>query len=253
MVGWGVYITILGWEKINARKDVENPSWFKFKHKFFDDSEFFDFTHAEKLCWIYFLCEASKKNAAGKFLLSIHHANHTARLDEPTVKSTIRKLKRIEVISVRALRERAESGTYTCAREEKIREEKSREEENREEGIATRGRVCSLPCYASLESVFSEREVSEEIQTRWTEAFPDTEWVVEQIRQALAWESAVPNRKKKKFGAFITGWLTRGWDKRRIPNPHVGQNNYAYRREAGNQHALQEALNAIGEGDDQAS
>jgi hypothetical protein len=126
-----MFITVLGWDKINPRKDVDNPSWFKFKHKFFEDPEFYDFSPEERLVWLYFLCMASFKNDHGIFYLSIHHANHTAKLSEEVLYSAIKKLQTLKLISKRASRPRDVDGTYTCARLDKIREEKKREEEIR--------------------------------------------------------------------------------------------------------------------------
>jgi hypothetical protein len=122
-------ITILGWKKINARKDVDNPSWFKFKHKFFSDTEFYEFSHEEKLVWIYLLCEASKKNDDGKFTLSELHAHTVARLSVETVRSTLKKLKAIHVIDYETSRRRNANVTDAGVRQEEKREEERRGEE----------------------------------------------------------------------------------------------------------------------------
>lgn len=205
----------MGWQKINARKDVNNPSWFKFKHKFFEDSEFFEFSAEEKLCWVYFLCEASKKNADGTFILSIQHANHVANLSKTIITSAIKKLQRLKLVTIRTLRERDADGTYTCSREEKRREEEIREEKDFSCQRSEETLPAAIANYSSLESVFQERRVSIQIQERWTQAFPDTEWVCNEIQKALAWEASNPTRKKKNFAAFITRWLTKGWDYRK--------------------------------------
>lgn len=76
-----------------------------------------------------------------------------------------------------------------------------------------------VPGLESLESVFQERNVSSKLQATWLNAFPDPSWICSEIRKALAWEAANPNRKKKNFGAFMTRWMTSGWDKRRY-EPH---------------------------------
>lgn len=69
--------------------------------------------------------------------------------------------------------------------------------------------------YTLLGSVFQERKITQDVQRRWQEAFPDTEWVVTTIQKALAWEAANPIRRKKNFAAFVTNWMNRDWDKRR--------------------------------------
>jgi hypothetical protein len=131
LAGGLMFITVLGWDKINPRKDVDNPSWFKFKHKFFDDCDFYDFSALEKVCWIYFLCEASKKNDHGKFRLSLPHAQNIGGIEREIVHQTIKKLKKLRLVETRTLRGRYADVTDAGAREEKIREEKIREEEIR--------------------------------------------------------------------------------------------------------------------------
>lgn len=121
-------ITILGWDKVNARRDVENPSWFKFKHKFFEDTEFYEFSDAEKLCWLYMLCEASKKNNGGKFTLCAAHAHNVARILPSVVQSAIKKLKQLQIIEFSASRRRHVGVTSTGVRQEEKREEEIREE-----------------------------------------------------------------------------------------------------------------------------
>jgi hypothetical protein len=130
-----MFITILGWDKINARTDVDNPSWFKFKHKFFEDTDFYEFTPTEKLCWVYFLCEASKKNDHGKLRLSLPHANNVGGIDSETVHRTIKKLQKLQIVETRTLRGRYAGGTSAGARLEERREEEKRKEKIRvEEG-----------------------------------------------------------------------------------------------------------------------
>lgn len=249
-----MHITILGWEKINARKDVENPTWFKFKHKFFDDSEFFDFTHAEKVCWLYFLCQASAKNAAGKFLLSNHHANHAARLDEPTVKSTIKKLKRIGAISVRAVRERADSGTYACAREDKIREEEIRLEKKRGEPAraANAGAFISAYCSAWKSKYGARPEITgkeQGIAKRLAGAI-GTERASELVAAYLLMQDRWFQQKRHDLSTFEQNLnaVVQFHDTGKTLPP----DNSAYRREEGNRYALEEALKTLEARDEQA-
>lgn len=77
--------------------------------------------------------------------------------------------------------------------------------------------LAALPDYQPIESVILERKVSEAVQRRWSEAFPDPQWVCEQVRKALVWEAAHPNRRKKNFAAFMSNWLGRDWDRRKTP------------------------------------
>lgn len=208
-----IKIKIIGWDKINARKDVENPTWFKFKHKFFEDTEFFGFTDSEKLCWIYMLCEASKKNNGGEFTLFTTHAEKIATIVQSTVNSTIKKLHKLQIIEFRTSRGRHADVTSACSRQEEKREEKRREEESCE---GSPNPAAAIVGFESLVEIFLERKVGTKIQEGWLGAFPDSEWICSEIRKALAWELSNPGRRKKNFSAFVTRWLTKGWDHRRF-------------------------------------
>ena len=92
-------------------------------------------------------------------------------------------------------------------------------------------RIRAVAAYSSLETVFQERKVTEKIQLRWQAAFPDSEWVVEQINKALAWEDSNPTRRKKNFPAFITRWLTKGWDFRKTEGVQ-SKRDYSFLKES---------------------
>ena len=102
------------------------------------------------------------------------------------------------------------------------------------------------PSFSDLSQTFWEREVTEEVLISWMTAFPDSEWIVEEIKKALGWEIANPARKKKNFVRFIFNWLTRGWDQRKHPALRQGPNP-AEKREAANRQAELEYLKKLDE------
>jgi hypothetical protein len=119
-------ITILNWDRINGRKDVFNPTWFKFKHSFFEDHEFFDFTAEERLFWVYLLCLASQKSSNTVYLV-YEHAERLAGFSRQCIDTTLSKLKRIrcigtkddgamEIIGEGKKRERARRAVYKAVR-----------------------------------------------------------------------------------------------------------------------------------------
>src|SRR5688500_12282464 len=55
-------VKLTRWEKMNARKDVERASWFKFYNDFFEDDDFWPLTSDQKLIWIYVLMLRNKAN-----------------------------------------------------------------------------------------------------------------------------------------------------------------------------------------------
>lgn len=132
-------ITVVNWTKFNGRKDVKEPSWFKFKHKFFEDSEFYDFSHGEKLAWLYILCECSKQNKQGVTTINTQHAHHVAGIDTTTLNSTIKKLQQLKIIERPRVRGRYVDVSHPYARQEEKRLEEKRLEEirARERTLAT--------------------------------------------------------------------------------------------------------------------
>lgn len=70
-----------------------------------------------------------------------------------------------------------------------------------------------------ISDVLIYRNVKPELAISWLSAFPDSSWIVSEVRKALAWETANPKRFKRNFGAFMTNWMNKGWDQRR----HAGQ------------------------------
>ena len=100
MAGGLMFITVLGWDKINPRKDVSNPSWFKFKHNFFEDPDFYDFTSDEMLAWLYLLCLASK-SSSNAIAINFSHAERIGRLKKEVLESAISKLRRLKIVGTK--------------------------------------------------------------------------------------------------------------------------------------------------------
>lgn len=99
---------------------------------------------------------------------------------------------------------------------------KGREEEEEKEGKGTdisseqsRDLLEALPEFSSISELLKLRRVSTKVQASWLAAFPDAHWVIGEIMKAVAWEEANPKRRKVNFGAFLTNWFSRGWDRRR--------------------------------------
>ncbi len=92
-------VQILNWDKFNPRKDVKNPSWFRLSHNLFEDPDFYDFSHAELLAWIYILSTASKKNS-DTILVSLTHLEKIGRIKLKDFYSAVEKLEVIQCLLV---------------------------------------------------------------------------------------------------------------------------------------------------------
>lgn len=159
-------IEIVKWGHANNRKDIKNPSWFKFYHKFIDDPDFYDFTHSEIVCWIYILCLASRENKQGLVTINIEHAHRVQNLDSETIHQTINKLKRLQIIKIRTLRGRYASVTNPSYRQEEKRIDKRREEE-REETREEKNKIYIGNNYESKTETISFKEQVDECTQAW--------------------------------------------------------------------------------------
>jgi hypothetical protein len=97
--------------------------------------------------------------------------------------------------------------------------------------------------YLSIHPILLGRRVTQKLSETWEIAFPDSDWVVQQINKAIAWEAANPKRMKKDFGKFMTNWMNKGWDERRHAPTKTNQ---AEQRFDGTKDALNRALEKIG-------
>jgi hypothetical protein len=93
------HVTIIKFEDFNYRKEVKHPSWFRFQHSFFENPDFYEFTHTEKLVWIYLLCIASRKSSA-TFTLSWAHIEKIGGFKRKDFEMALQKLQAIQVIHV---------------------------------------------------------------------------------------------------------------------------------------------------------
>lgn len=61
-----------------------------------------------------------------------------------------------------------------------------------------------------------ERKAKPSLVKEWLSIFPEPDWIIGELKKAHLWELANPRKKKKDFGKFMTNWLNRGWDTRKI-------------------------------------
>jgi hypothetical protein len=100
-------VTILNWEKYNARKDIARPWWYAQSHDFFYDAKFYDFDNDEVVCWFYILMEASRHERRGVAPVNSDHAHRVRNISTEVLDRTLKKLKLKRIVEVRSVR-----GTY---------------------------------------------------------------------------------------------------------------------------------------------
>lgn len=194
-------IRVLKWSKHNERSDVKRPHWFRVDMGIADDPDLHDFNGEEFRAWIYILAMCCRKNS-DVIRINLVHAKTSGRIKIASLKSAFKKLERNQSI------EQINSPLQTD-------KQTNRQTDTPERSLKHSG--SALPEFKLLEALFLERGVTEEIQKSWLDGFPDVQWIIGEIRKAIVWETSNPNRKKKRFGAFISRWLTKGWDERKVP------------------------------------
>ncbi len=208
-------IRFTNWDKYNPRKDVKCHSWFRFEHGFFENPNFYDLNPEEKLTFVYILCERSKRENDEFFTVNSLKYHRCTGINTTVLNSTIKKLSKEQVLEMRTLRGRYASVTRTCSTDERTNGRTVQTEvlSAHDSSESDRTAIAEL---LLVDKIITPRGVPEKLQRSWLETFPDVDWIVLEIRKANAWELSNSKRKKKNFGAFITRWLTKGWDERKI-------------------------------------
>lgn len=226
------------WDRFQPRKDYKRPHWFALANDFSLDQKFYHFSNEEKLCFVFLLCEASRQNKRGEITLIVDHWCRIQNMPRKILLQTLEKIESVQIANV----DRTESERYIT--------EHNRTEQNITEQnitlLAQTDESASLghsETYFEMADVFAQRGVKAKITRSWEEAYPEPQWVMQEIRKALAWETANASRKKKDFGRFMTNWLSRAWDSRRVAPASA---NRAEQRDAHNRAAAKEALKLMG-------
>lgn len=230
VVRWSFYwggkmrLAILNWEKFNARKDVKNPSWFRLSHSLFEDHEFYDFTHAELLSWLYILCLASQKSSSQVFV-NFAHLERVGRIKKKDFEGAIKKLEQLNIVLVdvtSTLRERDVDDTHTCATRQTIHNKTIHNTTTADLASPTSTDVSATPIDCSdLSSKGNEllQNAGADLQRAWLETYQDQAWIKQEVNKASAWILANPRKAPKKFGAFMNNWLSRAWESYRKTLP----------------------------------
>jgi hypothetical protein len=87
----GIWVKVKNFSNYKGRIDVKNHSWFRLSNRILEDPDFFDFTHAEILAWIYVLSLASQKNSDTVYI-NFLHAERVCRLKKKEIQAAIEKL-----------------------------------------------------------------------------------------------------------------------------------------------------------------
>jgi hypothetical protein len=230
------------WEQYNKRaKEYKNPVWFSFHNDFATNRNFHDFSDQHRLIFIYLLCEASQQNDGGSLTIELSHFAYHTRQKEKDILACVKKLSEKQIVETR---DRDGIVAGSCGDRDLAVTEHNRTGHNRTEqnitlGASEKNSLSHPEAFAELHGFFLERGVKPEITLAWEQTFPESSWVIQEVRKAIAWETANTSRRKINFGRFMTNWLNKGWDSRRNTG---SPQNYAERRFENNKNALEIAL-----------
>lgn len=82
----------------------------------------------------------------------------------------------------------------------------------------------------SISAVELLHDTKQDLQMGWLAAYPNKEWILHELQRANAWILANPKKKPKKFGAFMTNWLSRAFESYRKGLPSF-KKTFAQQRE----------------------
>lgn len=202
-------IRFKNWERYNGRSDVVNCTWFRLSNSFLQDPKIYSLEIEEVYAMLYLLCEASKSSKKGEVYINHDHARNMARISNRNLDRTIEKLKELQLIETRALR-----GTFAAValtdRQTDIQTDRQSES-----SVPENQAPSHLPQFETIKEIIKSRNISLKVQEAWASAYPDSNWICQEIKKAIAWEAANPQKKKRHFSRFMGNWLSSGWDKSR--------------------------------------
>lgn len=202
-------VVVKNWDKYNPRKDVTNPSWFRFQHNFFTSSQFFDFDAEDVRAWLYILCEASLRNQAGSVTVNSDHADRVAQIPQKQLHRTLEKLKEKQIVEVRTLRGRYADVTPTFAYNETNETDErneTRRDEADEQGKGGKSSAKALPLLAQIWNEFSESLPKVTTCGKPRKKSAEERW--DEIPDPAYWESVV---RRIAASPFCRGANDRGW------------------------------------------
>lgn len=215
-----IEVTILNWEKYHPRKDVSNPSWFRFQNRTWNDSQFHSFSAEERWIWVCLLSIASQRNTAklefSTEWLSIHSGASIA-----TIENALEKLSRNVCVTctVRPRTPTSRPRTQTL----RPRYVRGRNITRHNKTDITEQDITKTYCSVEQKNCSPELketknlldQVSRLVRKKILETYPNPEFISEQLKQMEIWVANNPEksrRTQKGWGQFINNWFKKSWD-----------------------------------------
>lgn len=255
-----IEIQFIHFNELSYRKDVKKPSWFAVDNDILNHPDFFNINGDEMKVYIWLCCVASKVNSA-QIRIDPKVCAHQCLVPYDSVLSTIEKLDRKRILIMddnvrvqictdlrRPLRKSVLYGRNGTDGTDGTNETDGTDATGLQGGddvaekptaalviISTRGSK-ALPrgCIPQFQfcpiCVERMQNVTYRAQESWLVAYPNVDWIVNEIRRAHAWAETNSKRAPKDWGKFMLSWLSRGYENYRKSHQSVPTN----RVQAGN-------------------
>lgn len=187
-------ISILKWDEYNSKRDLKTPFWFKVNVNIGQSRSLFGLSCSTKWVWVCLLSEAMRQRS-GKFILNVEWASHFWGLKKSDITEAVNLLNENGLLTL-------DSHQTPTKLPLDSQPEKSREEEKRVEERAT------------------AEFVPKELKDAWIKTYGDEKWIDFEIKKSQSWIVANKSKAPKtQFDRFYNGWLSRGWEQRRLNVP----------------------------------
>src|SRR6201984_1335393 len=235
-----IEIEIVNWGKYNPKRDQQSYTWLRLNNDIATDPDLYGLSAEQKFVWVEILCQASRKNK-GIILLNLDQLAHVCHVQIQKVKQLIEflQIKPICRVHDRARPPVVVGTTPTYERTNVRTNETDDTNEQTNEGNAPSCKQPEAEAPHPLElsdahAFLIMRKVKPKLAQSWVTTFDDPDWIIQELKKASLWEDANPKKKKIDFGKFMTNWLTRGWDSRKVPsNTNRAEQRTANNRAAG--------------------
>lgn len=95
-----IRVQVKNWDKYNPRSDVKSSVWYRQQNDFFNDPNFYKATPETRLVFIYILCQASKKMAAGEAKINLEMVADQTLIVLEKVQESIKIIEKMGLISL---------------------------------------------------------------------------------------------------------------------------------------------------------
>lgn len=210
-----IKIKINNWEKYNPRRDYKTW-WFALSNDFFYDPKLVSFNYAERLFYIYLLCESSKSQS-NTIDFNPKHAAKMGGFDENELDCLILTLTKAQLIETsddnritnETVREPVRTVQYSTEQNSTLLAPRSKKLDH----VAESGKV-KIFKPENVEEL--ESNIDEETLERWQTLYPDDAYRHRELIKCFGYYQNNKNKKPATLRGWkqaIGGWYDRGWSR----------------------------------------